>query len=71
FGDGIRAYSLNPGHVTTDVMRQRAERAGREVSGQGPDDTVVAIAWLLEGSDDAVAMSGREVVARDIAARLG
>jgi len=26
---------------------------------------------LLEGSDDAVAMSGREVVARDIAALLG
>lgn len=71
FGDGIRAYSVNPGHVTTDVMRQRAERAGREVTGQGPDDTMVAIAWLLEGSDDAVAMSGREVVARDIAALLG
>lgn len=70
FGDGIRAYSVNPGHVTTDVMRQRAERAGRDVTGQGPDDTVATIAWLLEGSDDAVAMSGSDVVARDVAERL-
>ena len=70
FDDGIRAYCVNPGHVTTDVMRQRAERAGRDVTGHGPDDTVAAIAWLLHGSDDAVEMSGREVVARDIAARL-
>ena len=68
--DGIRAYSVNPGHVTTDVMRQRAERAGREVTGQGPDDTVATIAWLLDGSDEAVALSGSEVVARDVAARL-
>lgn len=68
--DGIRSYCVNPGHVTTDVMRQRAERAGREVTGQGPDDTVATIAWLLQGSDEAVAMSGQEVVARDVAARL-
>ena len=70
FADGIRSYCVNPGHVTTDVMRQRAERAGREVTGQGPDDTVATIAWLLHGSDEAVAMSGQEVVARDVAARL-
>jgi NAD(P)-dependent dehydrogenase (short-subunit alcohol dehydrogenase family) len=70
FADGIRAYCVNPGHVTTDVMRQRAERAGRDVTGQGPDDTVAAIAWLLQGSDEAVALSGQEVVARDVAARL-
>jgi NAD(P)-dependent dehydrogenase (short-subunit alcohol dehydrogenase family) len=70
FADGIRAYCVNPGHVTTDVMRQRAERAGREVTGHGPDDTVTTIAWLLQGSDDAVASSGQEVVARDVAARL-
>ncbi len=68
--DGIRAYSVNPGHVTTDVMRQRAERAGREVTGQGPDDTVATIAWLLDGSDEAVALSGSEVVARDVVSRL-
>ena len=70
FDDGIRAYSVNPGHVTTEVMRQRAERAGREVTGEGPHDTVATIAWLLDGSDEAVAMSGREVVARDVAAQL-
>lgn len=68
--DGIRAYCVNPGHVTTDVMRQRAERVGRDVTGQGPEDTVATIAWLLGGSDEAVALSGQEVVARDIAARL-
>lgn len=70
FDDGIRAYSVNPGHVTTEVMRRRAELAGREVTGNGPDDTVATIAWLLAGDDEAVAMSGREVVARDVAARL-
>ncbi|MDA0371124.1 MAG: SDR family NAD(P)-dependent oxidoreductase [Actinomycetota bacterium] len=70
FADGIRAYSVNPGHVTTEVMRHRAERAGREVTGQGPDDTVATIAWLLAGDDDATALSGGEVVARDVAARL-
>lgn len=70
FDDGIRAYCVNPGHVTTDVMRERAARAGREVTGQGPEDTVATIAWLLAGSDEAVASSGSEVVARDVAARL-
>lgn len=70
FDDGIRAYCVNPGHVTTDVMRERAARAGREVTGQGPEDTVATIAWLLVGSDEAVASSGSEVVARDVAARL-
>ena len=70
FADGIRAYSVNPGHVTTEVMRHRAERAGREVTGQGPDDTVATIAWLLAGDDDATALSGGEIVARDVAARL-
>lgn len=70
FDDGIRAYCVNPGHVTTDVMRERAARAGRDVTGQGPEDTVTTIAWLLAGSDEAVASSGSEVVARDVAARL-
>lgn len=68
--DGIRAFSVNPGHVTTDVMRERAARAGREVTGDGPGDTVATIAWLLQGSDEAAALSGREVIARDVAARL-
>lgn len=71
FGDGIRAYSVNPGHVTTDVMRQRAERDGREVTGESPDDTVATIAWLLAGGADVDELSGRDVVARDVAARLG
>jgi NAD(P)-dependent dehydrogenase (short-subunit alcohol dehydrogenase family) len=68
--DGLRAYSLNPGHVTTEVMRRRAERDGRPVTGRGPEDTVRATAWLLEGSPAATAMSGQEVVARDIARAL-
>lgn len=69
-GDGFRAYSLNPGHVTTDVMRMRAEMEGREVTGNGPDDVATAIDWLVAGSDDAVAMSGNEVVSRDIVKML-
>jgi NAD(P)-dependent dehydrogenase (short-subunit alcohol dehydrogenase family) len=68
--EGLCAYSLNPGHVTTEVMRHRAEREGREVTGRGPDDTVTTVAWLLDGSPEARAMSGHEVVARDIARAL-
>lgn len=69
--DGLRAYSLNPGHVTTEVMRRRAEREGRAVTGRGPEDTVAAIRWLLAGSPDAVALSGDEVVARDVVRASG
>ena len=68
--DGLCAYSLNPGHVTTEVMRHRAEREGREVTGRGPDDTVTTVAWLLDGSSEAQALSGQEVIARDIARAL-
>lgn len=68
--DGLRAYSLNPGHVTTEVMKQRAERAGREVTGRGPEDTVATVAWLLDGSAAAAELSGQEVVARDVARSL-
>lgn len=68
--DGLRTYSLNPGHVTTEVMRMRAEREGREVTGGGPDDVAVAVDWLIEGSVEAVALSGQEVVSRDVVSRL-
>lgn len=69
--DGLRAYSLNPGHVTTEVMRARAEREGRKVTGGGPEDVAAVIDWLVEGGPDAVELSGREVVARDVISRLG
>ena len=68
--DGMRAYSVNPGHVTTEVMRMRAEREGRDVTGNGPEDVAVAIDWLIDGSPDATAMSGQEVVSRDVIQRL-
>ena len=69
--DGLRAYSLNPGHVTTEVMRARAEREGRKVTGGGPEDVAAVIDWLVEGGPDAVSLSGGEVVARDVISRLG
>lgn len=64
--DGLRAYSLNPGHVATEVMRMRAEREGRPATGGTPDDVARAIDWLIAGGPDAVELSGREVVARDV-----
>ena len=67
---GFRAYSLNPGHVTTEVMRARAEREGRPVTGGAPDDVARVIDWLVEGGVDAVELSGREVVSRDVVSRL-
>ena len=67
---GLRAYSLNPGHVTTEVMVLRAQREGREVTGHQPDDVATATRWLIEGSDEAVALSGQEVVSRDVIQRL-
>ena len=67
---GLRAYSLNPGHVTTEVMVLRAQRDGREVTGHQPDDVATATRWLIDGSDEAIAFSGQEVVSRDVIQRL-
>lgn len=63
---GLRAYSLNPGHVTTEVMRLRAERDGRQVTGSGPENIAIAARWLLDGSPPACELSGSEVIARDV-----
>jgi NAD(P)-dependent dehydrogenase (short-subunit alcohol dehydrogenase family) len=68
--DGLRAYSLNPGHVSTEVMRMRAEREGRPATGGTPDDVARVIDWLIEGGPDAAALSGGEVVSRDVIDRL-
>ena len=67
---GLRAYSLNPGHVTTEVMASRAQREGREVTGNGPEDVAVTAQWLIDGSAEAVELSGQEVVSRDVIQRL-
>jgi NAD(P)-dependent dehydrogenase (short-subunit alcohol dehydrogenase family) len=67
---GFRAYSLNPGHVTTEVMALRAQREGREVTGNGPEDVAVAAQWLIDGSTEAAELSGQEVVSRDVIQRL-
>jgi NAD(P)-dependent dehydrogenase (short-subunit alcohol dehydrogenase family) len=67
--DGLRAYSLNPGHVVTDVMRLRAQRLGVEARGDSPDGPAAAVAWLLAGGPDAVALAGQEVVAREVVAQ--
>ena len=68
--DGLRAYSLNPGHVSTEVMRMRAEREGRPATGGTPDDVARVIDWLIEGGPDAAVLSGGEVVSRDVIDRL-
>ena len=67
---GFRAYSLNPGHVTTEVMVLRAQRDGREVTGHQPDDVATATRWLIDGSDEAIVLSGQEVISRDVIQRL-
>ena len=67
---GLRAYSLNPGHVTTEVMASRAQGEGREVTGNGPEDVAVTAQWLIDGSAEAVELSGQEVVSRDVIQRL-
>lgn len=66
---GVRAYSLNPGHVRTEVMQQRAELAGRAATGGSPDDVAWTAQWLIEGRDDAGEWAGREVIARDVLQR--
>jgi len=63
---GVRAYNLNPGHVTTDAMRERAKRMGVEPTGQSAEIPAKAAAWIVAGSPDAVALAGKEVVARDV-----
>ena len=67
---GFRAYSLNPGHVTTEVMVLRAQRDGREVTGHQPDDVATVTRWLIDGSDEAIVLSGQEVISRDVIQRL-
>lgn len=66
---GLRAYSLNPGHVLTEVMEQRAALAGRAPTGGSPEDVAWTAAWLVAGSDDAAALAGGEVVSRDVIRR--
>jgi NAD(P)-dependent dehydrogenase (short-subunit alcohol dehydrogenase family) len=61
---GVRCYNLNPGHVTTDVMRLRAAATGVEPTGQSPEIPAATITWLVEGSEQARALAGSEVVAR-------
>jgi NAD(P)-dependent dehydrogenase (short-subunit alcohol dehydrogenase family) len=61
---GVRCYNLNPGHVMTEVSRLRAAAGGYEPTGQSPEIPAATIAWLVEGSDEARALVGTEVVAR-------
>lgn len=68
---GLRAYNLNPGHTVTDVMRMRAARSGAEAKGQSPEVSAAAVVWLAEGSDAARAVTGTEVVARDVCREHG
>lgn len=63
---GVRAYNLNPGHVTTDAMRERARRTGVEPTGQSAEIPAKAAAWIIAGSEEARALAGQEVVARDV-----
>lgn len=67
---GLRAYNLNPGHVTTEVMRMRAEREGREPTGDGPHDVARVVDWLIEGGAEVETLSGSEVVVREVIERL-
>lgn len=67
---GLRTYNLNPGHVTTEVMRLRAQRDGREPTGDGPHDVARVVDWLIDGGAEAEALSGSEVVVREALSRL-
>ena len=64
---GFRAHNLNPGHVTTDAMIARSQKTGQAATGQSPEIAAHAIAWLIAGSDAAIALGGQESIARDIA----
>ena len=68
---GVRVYNLNPGHVVTEVGRARANRAGVEASGQGPEVPAAAALWLALGSTEAKALAGSDVVARDVVEQFG
>lgn len=68
---GLRCYNLNPGHVATEVSRARAVRAGRDATGHGPEIPAAAIAWLVEGSPESLALAGTEVVATQLVAEHG
>jgi hypothetical protein len=43
---------------------------GRAPTGDGPGDVARVIDWLIDGADEAVALSGSEVIVRDVVSRL-
>jgi NAD(P)-dependent dehydrogenase (short-subunit alcohol dehydrogenase family) len=60
--DGIRAYNVDPGHVTTERMQVNAAALGlaERYPGAPPSAPAAAIAWLVT-APEAAELSGQTV----------
>jgi NAD(P)-dependent dehydrogenase (short-subunit alcohol dehydrogenase family) len=65
-GDGIVAYSIDPGHVATERMRLKAAQRGfdQHFSAAGPEVIGAAVAWLATDPDAPVTYGGAVVHAQ-------
>ncbi len=68
FGDrGLRAYNVDPGNVLNEMAKATA--TGLTMTGSPPEPIGDVIAWLCAGSADALAFTGRTVVAAKLLAQ--
>jgi len=72
-GDGIIAYSIDPGHVATERMRLKAEQRGfdQHFTAAGPEVIGAAIAWLATDPDAPDTYAGAVVHAQREARQRG
>lgn len=66
----VQGDHLGPA-VAHEPHGHRGARRRREATGQPPEIPAAAIAWLVAGSPDAVALAGTEVVAARVVADHG
>ncbi len=72
-GDGIVAYSIDPGHVVTERMRLKSAQRGfdQHFQAAGPEVIGAAVAWLATDPDGPADYAGTIVYAQREAKRRG
>lgn len=69
--DGIRAFNLHPGFVTTERMIADMGEFGFDADAGAPTDVVGAVAAWLVTAPDAAELNGRWIEAQDLCRQLG
>ena len=63
-GAGVCCYNVNPGRVSGGIHPPPTELVGRVPASGSPEFVAATIAWLVDGSAEARALAGTEVMAR-------